>query len=438
VWETNENPLDSGFDFDVMLATAYAPNVQSITRVGASLTNADTVEYTVTFDRDVFGVDTGDFGVSTSKILSGASVASVSQETQSSYTVAVSTGSGTGTLTLEFVDDDTVFADSGNVAGGPGEGNGDATGEEAYTVDKTRPVITLSGDAVVNLNVGGSYNDAGATASDDLDGVITGAILKTGTVNTLAEGTYTIFYNVSDAAGNAANQVSRTVKVNVLVEGEGVVDGEGAVEGEGVPEGEGGVEGEGSVDGEGAAEGEGSVDGEGVAEGSVDGEGEGDGSSVYEELLYGFATAESSGDNLLTLEEIQVLVPAFSALQLDAADANGDDRLSVAELLAVVGGGILMSADRDGDFAIDLSEVIRVIQLYNAGQYACAANAGASEDGYLPRARTGSDPQCLLHSIDQNDDQIITLSELLRAIQFYSLGGYNWCPGQNLEDGFCG
>jgi len=37
-------------------------------------------------------------------------------------------------------------------------------------------VITLLGDATVNINVGDIYTDAGATATDDVDGDITGAI----------------------------------------------------------------------------------------------------------------------------------------------------------------------------------------------------------------------------------------------------------------------
>jgi len=36
--------------------------------------------------------------------------------------------------------------------------------------DSTQAVITLLGDETVNLNVGDSYEDAGATATDDVDG----------------------------------------------------------------------------------------------------------------------------------------------------------------------------------------------------------------------------------------------------------------------------
>ena len=34
-------------------------------------------------------------------------------------------------------------------------------------------------------------------------------------------------------------------------------------------------------------------------------------------------------------------------------------------------------------------------------------------------------------------DGVIDLSELLRVIQFFSTGGYNYCPQGGTEDGFC-
>ena len=80
--------------------------------------------------------------------------------------------------------------------------------------DTTAPVITLNGNATIDLNVGDVYTELGATATDNLDGNLTSAIVTSGTVNTAVAGTYTISYNVSDAAGNAATQVTRTVTVN--------------------------------------------------------------------------------------------------------------------------------------------------------------------------------------------------------------------------------
>ncbi|TXE19028.1 DUF5011 domain-containing protein [Psychroserpens burtonensis] len=82
------------------------------------------------------------------------------------------------------------------------------------TEDTTPPVISLIGASTVNLNVGDTYNEQGATATDNQDGNLTSSIVIAGTVNTNSAGTYLVNYNVSDAAGNAATQVTRTVNVS--------------------------------------------------------------------------------------------------------------------------------------------------------------------------------------------------------------------------------
>ena len=75
------------------------------------------------------------------------------------------------------------------------------------------PVITLLGESEVSLELGSSYTDAGATAVDNIDGDITSNIAVVSTVDVNNVGTYTVTYNVSDAAGNAATQVIRTVNI---------------------------------------------------------------------------------------------------------------------------------------------------------------------------------------------------------------------------------
>jgi hypothetical protein len=82
------------------------------------------------------------------------------------------------------------------------------------STDTTAPVITLTGSSVVDLTVGETYTDAGATATDNIDGDITESIVRVNPVNTEVADTYTVTYNVSDAAGNPATEVTRTVNVN--------------------------------------------------------------------------------------------------------------------------------------------------------------------------------------------------------------------------------
>ena len=80
-------------------------------------------------------------------------------------------------------------------------------------VNAESPVITLLGEAEVSLELGSTYTDAGATAVDNIDGDITANIVTINPVDVNTVGTYTVTYNVSDAAGNAATQVTRTVNI---------------------------------------------------------------------------------------------------------------------------------------------------------------------------------------------------------------------------------
>ena len=79
--------------------------------------------------------------------------------------------------------------------------------------DVTTPVISLEGAASVSLEAGTAYTDAGATATDNIDGSITSSIVTVNPVDIDTVGTYTVTYNVSDAAGNAATAVTRTVVI---------------------------------------------------------------------------------------------------------------------------------------------------------------------------------------------------------------------------------
>ena len=89
-----------------------------------------------------------------------------------------------------------------------------ASAEATVTVtDQTAPVISLVGITPFSLEQGDSYTDAGATASDNVDGDITASITTTSTVNTAVVGNYTVTYSISDAAGNAAVAVVRDVTV---------------------------------------------------------------------------------------------------------------------------------------------------------------------------------------------------------------------------------
>ena len=79
--------------------------------------------------------------------------------------------------------------------------------------DTTPPVITLNGSSTIQLTVGDSWTDPGATATDETDGDLTSSITVSGTVVTSTVGTYTLIYSVADAASNTAS-TTRVVIVN--------------------------------------------------------------------------------------------------------------------------------------------------------------------------------------------------------------------------------
>ncbi len=79
--------------------------------------------------------------------------------------------------------------------------------------DTTPPVISLFGNSSMTLIVGDSYIEPGYSATDDVDGDISAQVVITGSVNTNVAGSYTLRYSVSDAAGNVAAEIIRTVIV---------------------------------------------------------------------------------------------------------------------------------------------------------------------------------------------------------------------------------
>jgi hypothetical protein len=99
-----------------------------------------------------------------------------------------------------------------------------------FAIDKTAPVISITGDAVMNVEYGSIYTELGATWTDNFDG--TGdAIVGGDAVNTNVLGaTYTVAYNYTDQAGNPADEKTRTVNVvdttkpEITVTGDEVMD----------------------------------------------------------------------------------------------------------------------------------------------------------------------------------------------------------------------
>ena len=82
------------------------------------------------------------------------------------------------------------------------------------TADDTPPDMILNGSDYIEITVGARYDEEGATCYDRVDGDID--VTVAGIVDTATVGTYTVTYSCTDAAGNQAPPLTRTVVVKPL------------------------------------------------------------------------------------------------------------------------------------------------------------------------------------------------------------------------------
>lgn len=169
----------------------------------------------------------------------------------------------------------------------------------------------------------------------------------------------------------------------------------------------------------------------------------------YQSGIYNFLVNETTENRPYEVKTFELGPFSYTgALELFFTDVPGVseydadvwiDSVSLVECAPIIDDGIggvgTQSADQNNDFAVDLDELLRVIQIYNSFAYRCAAQGEESEDGFLPGP--GVAQACTPHSTDcAPQDWSVSIDELLRAIQFYnSPGGYRLCEGS--EDGYC-
>jgi hypothetical protein len=118
---------------------------------------------------------------------------------------------------------------------------------------------------------------------------------------------------------------------------------------------------------------------------------------------------------------------------------QGEQQFSPVENTVLIreGDGPFHTADINFSATISLSELLRVIQFYNFDGFHCADFPGDTEDGYVPGLL--GNKGCGFHLSDYNSqDWRIQLTELLRLIQFYNAVAYQGCTlEEGGEDGFC-
>jgi len=131
-------------------------------------------------------------------------------ELGSSYTDAGATSDGGETVsTSGSVDTNTVGSYDITYSATDAAGNTSTATRIVNVVDTTAPVVTLTGAATVTVELGGTYTELGATATD-ASGTVT--VVTSGTVDTGTVGSYTVTYSSTDASGNVGT-ATRTVNV---------------------------------------------------------------------------------------------------------------------------------------------------------------------------------------------------------------------------------
>lgn len=166
-----------------------ATSVANLTNTPSNVTNQTSVDMTVGGDGVInykFSLDGDDYTSSTS----------ISQNIQLS-------GLSAGEHTIKVIGGDSLDL---------WQNESNAT-TFTWTIDLIKPEIKLNGIDNLSIDQYSYYVDAGATASDNVDGDITDRIEVVSTLDTSKDGDYTVTYNVSDSAGNEADEVVRNVHV---------------------------------------------------------------------------------------------------------------------------------------------------------------------------------------------------------------------------------
>jgi hypothetical protein len=127
-------------------------------------------------------------------------------------------GSVSVTTDISGLDVTTIGTYFVNYSATDAAGNTGTAQRTVVICDNAEPTLTLIGDSSITLVEGsGAYTDAGATAIDGGGDISDQIVISGGPVDTNTVGTYTLTYNVSDASGNAATPVTRTIVIEAIV-----------------------------------------------------------------------------------------------------------------------------------------------------------------------------------------------------------------------------
>ena len=205
---------------------SVAPTVNNVTstKTDGSYTIDEVIPITVTFSEVVNVTQTPTLTLETgsSDVVVNYSSGTGSNILIFNYTVAA----GHNSSDLEYVDTSSLALNSGTIIDAatnnatltlvsPGTTNS-LGANKALVIDTTAPEITLVGNDIETIEVGATYTEQGATATDNYDTTLT-VVVGGDTVDTAIVGTYSVTYNVSDVSGNAATELTRAVTVTEVL-----------------------------------------------------------------------------------------------------------------------------------------------------------------------------------------------------------------------------
>ena len=183
-------------------------NVSTVGTYTITYSATDASNNTVTATRTVNVVDT------TAPVLTVTGDNPVTVELGASYTDAGAIADGGETVSsIGTVDPSTVGTYTITYSATDAFNNTGTATRTVNVVDTTAPIITLVGNNLMQVEVGSTFTDPGATAIDTGDGDLTISIEVTGSVDVNTLGSYTLSYNVTDSSGNVAATVTRIINV---------------------------------------------------------------------------------------------------------------------------------------------------------------------------------------------------------------------------------
>lgn len=126
--------------------------------------------------------------------------------------VGATSNEGTISVISNNVDTNVIGTYSVVYSATDAAGNTSTATRTVNVVDTTPPVVVLNGSAEVTVELGDTYTELGATATDADGNFGTDGIVITGSVDTSSVGIYELTYSATDLSGNEGS-ITRTVSV---------------------------------------------------------------------------------------------------------------------------------------------------------------------------------------------------------------------------------